>query len=135
MNNKERYEKLKTEAIEFGGLLPDITDYVEELETRASTNAGSQYQACERCDGRGKLRDNRTVDGKYILGFTTCYRCNGSGEEPSVYELANRKIPIEEWGDMSGLKETLETNQEYGDNMVRLALISFREYIRKNGKA
>jgi len=41
-------------------------------------------------------------------------------------------IPIEEWGDKTGLKQALETHLEYGDDIVRLALISFRQYLRDN---
>lgn len=36
-------------------------------------------ELCVRCDGRGKLRNNRTIDGKYVLGFIVCDECGGSG--------------------------------------------------------
>lgn len=50
----------------------------------------------------------------------------------SAHDMLTERIPIEEWGDKTGLKQQLETHLEYGDDIVRLALITFREYLRDN---
>lgn len=35
---------------------------------------------CDKCEGRGKLRHNTTINGKYTLGFIECDACSGLGE-------------------------------------------------------
>lgn len=50
----------------------------------------------------------------------------------NLKESLARGIPIEEWGDRTGLKQTLEIHRDYGDDIVRLVLITFREYLRDN---
>lgn len=49
-------------------------------------------------------------------------------------KMANKEIPIEQWGDLTGLKEALEISLRWGGEecIVREALSSFREYIRDN---
>lgn len=52
--------------------------------------------------------------------------------EADAYSLLAEVVPIEQWGDETGLKKELDTHLEYGDDFVRLALISFRQYLRDN---
>jgi len=55
-------------------------------------------------------------------------------EPRNAKDLLKETIPIEGWGEKTGLKQALEIHQEYGseDNMVRLCLITFRQYLREN---
>jgi hypothetical protein len=46
----------------------------------------------------------------------------------------NSKMPIEEWGELTGLKQALEIHKEYGDDIVRLSLITFRQFLQENLK-
>ena len=38
------------------------------------------FPMCQKCDGRGRLRRNRTLpNGRYQFGFEPCDECHGSG--------------------------------------------------------
>ena len=60
------------------------------------------------------------------------YGCPACGRSMAHHAMLAEVIPIEEWGDKTGLKRALETHRDYGDDIVRLALISFKEYLRDN---
>jgi hypothetical protein len=51
-----------------------------------------------------------------------------------IKRIANKPIPIEAWGDLTGLREELELHLKYGGSksMVKNSLSTFREYIRDN---
>jgi hypothetical protein len=72
------------------------------------------------------------------IDLTCCRYWRDDEESPGTLpgrealSLLEENIPINEWGDKTGLKQTLETHLEYGDDIVRLALISFRQYLKDN---
>ena len=35
---------------------------------------------CSKCDGKGKLRHNRMIEGRYKFGSIKCDECNGTGK-------------------------------------------------------
>ena len=41
-----------------------------------------EAEVCWHCEGRGKLRNNIFVNGKYTFGFIECDECAGTGVKP-----------------------------------------------------
>ena len=37
------------------------------------------HEECWTCDGTGKVRNNKSEDGKYVFAKTQCHECCGSG--------------------------------------------------------
>ncbi len=79
----------------------------------------------DKCPDCGKVFETCILCGNKVLQKSNLSKTN-------VYSLLAKSIPIEEWGDRTGLKQALEIHLEYGDDIVRLALISFRQYLRDN---
>lgn len=38
------------------------------------------HETCWKCDGSGRLRNNRMEGGKYVFGEIGCDECGGSGQ-------------------------------------------------------
>lgn len=41
---------------------------------------------CWKCDGTGRLRANRTKNGRYVFAKRPCDECNGTGRTPAQPE-------------------------------------------------
>lgn len=46
--------------------------------------------------------------------------------------LLDAKLPIEAWGETLGLKQALDLHLQYGDDITRLSLITFRQFLQEN---
>jgi len=60
---------------------------------------------CDKCEGRGKLRNNRHTSDTYTFGFIECDMCSGSGkimeEEPYIHKIitTEKKLYNPKYGD------------------------------------
>lgn len=99
------------------------------------------------------LLENRLVCGDASGECFICEEVNGAHKEDCPILLAEEvlkpniltknfnkkdqllleaKLPIEEWGEALGLKQALDLHLHYGDDIVRLSLITFRQFLQEN---